>query len=94
MEIKEPEFDEINISVSSMRLDNVVSEIVRTSRNKAEELLLNEKVFVNSKQETKSAKLVKENDVLAIRGSGKYIICELLGNNKKGKYIVKVKKYK
>ncbi len=94
MEIKEPEFDEINISVSSMRLDNVVSEIARTSRNKAEELLLNEKVFVNSKQETKSAKLVKENDVLAIRGSGKYIICELLGNNKKGKYIVKVKKYK
>ena len=94
IEVKELEFEEIKITVSSMRLDNIVSEIARMSRGKAEELLLAEKVFVNSKVETKSAKNVKEQDILAIRGKGKYIIDKTIGSNKKGKDIVIVKKYK
>lgn len=94
IEVKELEFEEIKIAVSSMRLDNVVSEIAKISRGKAEELLLAEKVFVNSKVETKSAKNVKEQDILAIRGKGKYIIDKTIGSNKKGKDIVIVKKYK
>jgi len=88
------EFEEIKISVSSMRLDGIVSEIARISRKNAIELLDTEKVFVNDRVETKSTKEVKEKDVLAIRGSGKFIIDEILGSNKKGKTIVAVKKYK
>lgn len=49
---------------------------------------------MNSKLETKPTKAVKEKDILAVRGSGKYIISEILGNNKKGKIIINVKKYK
>lgn len=94
IEIREPEFEEIKITVSSMRLDNVVSEISRISRGKAEELLMQEKVFVNSKIETKSAKTVKENDILAIRGKGKFVVDKMVGSNKKGKSIVIIKKYK
>ena len=94
IEIKEPEFDEIQITVSSMRIDNIVSEIIKFSRSKTEELLKNEKVFVNSRVETKASKLIKENDVLAIRGKGKYIASEVLGTNKKGKSIILVKKFK
>jgi len=94
IEIKETEFEEIKITVSSMRLDNVVSEIARISRGKAEELLMQEKVFVNSKLETKASKSVKEKDILAIRGKGKFIIDATIGNNRKGKSIVIIKKYK
>lgn len=93
VEIKEPEFQEMRITVSSLRLDNIVSEITRISRSKAEELLKNEKVFLNSKLEVRSTICINKNDVLAIRGFGKYIIGEFLGSNKKGKNIVIVKKY-
>lgn len=94
IEIKETEFEEIKITVSSMRLDNVVSEIARISRGKAEELLMQEKVFVNSKLETKASKSVKEKDILAIRGKGKFIIDTTIGSNRKGKSILIIKKYK
>ena len=93
IEIKEPEFEEMRITVSSLRLDNLVSEIVKISRSKAEELLKNEKVFLNSKMESKPTISVSKNDILAIRGFGKYVIWEFLGSNKKGKNIVIVKKY-
>ena len=93
-EIKEQEFEEIKISVQSMRLDNIASELVKISRNKADELLIGEKVFVNTKCENKPSKLIKENDIIAIRGAGKFIVCEYTGNNKKGKMIVEMKKYK
>ena len=94
VKIKEQEFEEMQFSISSIRLDNFISEMVKISRSKTEELLLNEKIFVNSKVETKGSKAIKENDILAIRGNGKYIISEFVGNNKKGKMIVRVKKYK
>ena len=94
IEKKELEFEENKITVSSMRLDSIVSEIIRISRNKAEELLKNEKVFVNSKLETKNSKAVGSLDILAVRGKGKFLIGEIIGNNKKGKIIIEVKKYK
>ena len=57
-------------------------------------MLLGEKVFVNAKCESKASKLINENDVLAIRGTGKFIVSEYVGNNKKGKMMVEMKKYK
>lgn len=94
IELEEPEFEEIHITVSSMRLDNAISEMVKISRSKAEEFLSSEKVFVNSKLETKGSKPIKQGDILVIRGKGKFIIFELLGSNKKGKSIILIKKYK
>lgn len=91
--IKEAEFEEIEVSISSMRLDNVVSAISKISRKKAEELLIEERIFINSKVETKATKSVKENDILVIRGKGKFIIGKIAENNRKNKIILEVKKY-
>ena len=92
--LKEAEFEEIKITTSSMRLDNIVSEITKLSRSKTESLLSEEKVFVNSHTETKQTKIVNTNDILAIRGYGKFIVSDFLGSNKKGKNIILIKKYK
>lgn len=94
IEIKEQEFEEIKINISSARLDNFVSEIAKISRKKAEEILLEEKVFINSKIETKGSKIVKENDILVVRGKGKFIISEITQNTKGNKIIANIKKYK
>lgn len=94
IKVKRPEFDIITVTISSMRLDNIVSELAKVSRSKSEELISEEKVFVNSKCEIKVSKQIKEKDILAIRGKGKFIIDKVAGNNKKGKIIVDIKKYK
>ena len=87
------EKEQIKITVSSMRLDNVVAELAKCSRNKAQELLIQERVLVNFETNTKPSKEIKENDLITIRGKGRYQICEILGNSKKGKIIIKVEKF-
>ena len=88
------EFEEIRVSLSSMRLDNFVSKVIRTSRGKATELLKDNKVFVNARNETKDTKVICKNDVIAIRGYGKFLVYEITFDYKKGKNSVIVKKYK
>ena len=88
------EFEEIIISVNSVRLDSIISEIIKTSRRIAQEFLEEEKVSINYAVETKPTKTIKEKDILIIRGKGKFIVDEFIGKNKKGKEIIKIKKYK
>lgn len=91
---KKVEFEEITISLNSIRLDSVISEIIKTSRRIAQEYLEEEKVSINYVIETKETKSIKEKDILIIRGQGKFIVDEFLGKNKKDKQIIKIKKYK
>ena len=80
------------VSVSSMRLDNIVSELVKCSRNKANEYIFEERVLVNHEVITKVSKEIKEKDVITIRGKGRFTISEILGNNKKGKTLLQIEK--
>lgn len=91
---KNQEMEQQRIIVSSLRLDNVVSEICKTSRNKANDIILVEKVFVNSECITKSTKMIKENDKITIRGKGKFVIKEVLDETKKGKIPIIINFYK
>lgn len=68
---KQQEYKNLKIIVSSLRLDNVVSELSKTSRSKALEILKQERVFINYKCEMKATKLVNEKDVITIRGKRK-----------------------
>lgn len=90
--LKEKEYQDIKITVSSNRLDNFISEIAKISRSKTDEILEGERVKVNSRVETKGSKEILEKDEVVIRGYGKFIVDEFLGENKKGKNIVLIKK--
>lgn len=83
IETKPIEYDNISILVNSLRLDNIISELLKTSRKIAQQYLEEEKVSINYSVETKNNKSVKEKDLLVIRGHGKYIIESFLGKNKK-----------
>ena len=84
---------EISSVVISLRLDNIVSVLARTSRNKAVDIIEQERVFVNYKLETKPSKVIKVGDSITIRGKGKFEFKEIAGNTKKGRYVVKIDKY-
>ena len=82
----------IKITVSSMRLDNIIAELVGCSRNKASQILMSERVFVNYENVTKPTKEIKENDKITIRGKGRFKINKIIGNTKKDRIILEVEK--
>ena len=94
-DLKEQEIkvEELNIIVPSFRLDNFVSDLARTSRSKAVQIIDSERVFINGQNETKASKQVKPGDVITIRGKGRFIVKELCGNTRSGRTVVKIEKY-
>jgi len=78
------------IQVSSMRLDNIISEISNTSRSKANQMILDKKVFINYLCESKVTKQIKEKDTITIRGIGRFKINQIIGNTRKGKINIKI----
>lgn len=94
-EIKDVEVAKVEISaiVASIRLDNIVSTLAKTSRSKAQEILKQERVFLNHQVETKSSKEVKVGDIITIRGKGRFEFKEIAGNTRKGRYVIKIDKY-
>ena len=91
--LNETKTETYKIIVSSLRLDLIVSELIRKSRNRAKEFIINERVFINHKNEIKLTKEVKEEDLITIRGKGRFKISRILGNTQKGKIILEIEKY-
>ncbi len=93
--LKDVEVSKIEISsvVISLRLDNIVSTLAKTSRSKAQEILKQERVFLNHQVETKASKEVKVGDVITIRGKGRFEFKEIAGNTRKGRFVIKIDKY-
>ena len=94
-DVRKPEIklEEITIIVPSLRLDNFVSDLARTSRSKAVQIIDSERVFINGQNETKSSKQVKLGDVITIRGKGRFVVKEFGGNTRSGRTVVKIEKY-
>lgn len=85
--------EEIEIIVSSLRLDNVISELARCSRNKALDIINTERVFVNFECETKKTKQIKPGDMVTIRGKGRFFIKEIVGQTRSGRTVIKIEKF-
>lgn len=90
---KEIKIEEISIIVPSLRLDNIVSDLAKTSRSKAAQIINQERVFINGQNETKLSKQLKLNDVITIRGKGRFIIKEFTGTTRSGRTVIKIEKY-
>ena len=89
----ENKFEEVRIIVSSVRLDSFVSEIANCSRAKAVELIENGKVFINYVNELKVSKKPNIEDIITIRGKGKFIFRDIEKTTSKGKFVIKLNKY-
>lgn len=83
----------ITVTIPSMRLDNIVSELARCSRGKANEILEQERVLVNYEVNSKPSKEIKENDIITIRGKGRFKIKQISGNTKKGRILLDIERF-
>ena len=93
LEKSEIKFEERKIIVSSLRLDNIISEIAGLSRTKAKQVIEEGRVYINNKNEFKISKLVQIEDVINIRGKGKYIFEKIESKTKKENLVLLIKKY-
>lgn len=90
---QEIKIEDINIIVPSLRLDNIVSDLARTSRSKAVQIINQERVFINGQNETKVSKQLKLNDIITIRGKGRFVIKEFTGTTRSGRIVIRIEKY-
>lgn len=92
-DIPKIQFEEDVVIVSSLRIDNFICKLARVSRGKAIELIDSSKVLVDyGKIKNKSQEISKDTRI-TIRGIGKFIIGDIIGETKSGKQRVIIKKY-
>lgn len=83
----------INDTVASLRLDNIIGAGFGLSRTKAAELIKGGKVRVNWEETDQTSKLIKQSDVISLRGKGRIILEEIAGTTKKDRIRVTIKKF-
>lgn len=92
----EQRFIQMNILVSSNRLDCFVASITNTSRQKSVEYIKSGNVFINAAEVTDVTKHLSAGDKLTIRRYGKYLIPENPADcplTAKGRIKIVIKKY-
>lgn len=68
-----PQFAEEEFVVSSNRCDAVVSKAYRLSRTQSAELFRAGKIFVNGRQYDRNSGILKAQDIVSVRGFGKFV---------------------
>ena len=89
----ERKYEENVIIVSSLRIDNVISKIIKTNRDRVIDKIKNKEILLNYDIVTKSSILLKENDIFSIRKYGKYKFIGIECNTKRDNYVIKYLKY-
>lgn len=85
--------EEISGTVSSARLDAVLSLALKTSRAKAAELITGGAVSLNWNEELSVSKSVCEGDVLSVKRFGRFKVGSIGDLTKKGRYKAVILKY-
>ena len=86
-------FEEIPVTVASLRVDGVVKALTGKSREDAAAMVRQGLAELNYRECAEVAKEVAEGDVLSVRGFGKFIIGETAGSTRSGRLRVVCRKY-
>lgn len=88
-----PSLKNITGTISNIRLDSLISVAFQTSRNSIVSLIEGGKVFVNGRLVTSNGYSVKKDDIISVRGKGRFIYNGILKNTKKGRNLVSLDLY-
>lgn len=90
---EEEELQEMLIQAASLRIDGILAKVYHLSRGESIEFFRQKKVFVNGRLCENNSRLLKEADVVTLRGYGRFVFAECRGNSKKGKINIAVRYY-
>lgn len=85
-----PKTKELSLTVSSERIDCIVSGVYNISRQESSKLINAEKVFIDYEKITSISKEVNKESLISVRGKGRFIVTDIGEITKKGKIKLKV----
>lgn len=86
-------FEEVVVLVSSLRIDGIVSKIINISRSKAQAMIEQGRVLIDYVKIKDKSYELKGQERITIRGFGKFIVGNSVGNSKSGRIKIIIKKY-
>ncbi|WP_099203113.1 RNA-binding protein [Miniphocaeibacter massiliensis] len=86
-------YSEYSATVSSLRLDVLLSEILNLSRNKVSSVIKSGRVKVNHEELKKIHGELLPGDIISVRGFGRFKFLDIQGKTKKDKFRIKYIKY-
>lgn len=92
-ELPKPKLETLDKTVSSLRLDCIVSACANTSRDKSAALIKSGLVSADHTPCQNVSALVKEGAVISIRGFGRFQVSKIVGETKKGRIRVEIDKF-
>lgn len=93
-ELKTPSLDKISVSVSSARIDAVISRIYNLSRSRSMELFRMGRVYVNGRLTENNSYFLKKGDGITVRGFGRFLYSGEQGETRKGKVRIDIEIYR
>lgn len=90
---REERCKEITATVASLRVDSIAASGFGFSRSRAASDIAADKLKLNWQAVKGASQIVKEGDVLSMRGRGRLEVAEVRGQTKKGRIVVVLKRY-
>lgn len=88
-----PQLETVRLVVPSLRVDVVIAKLYHLSRSQSAALCRDKKVFVNGRQTENTSSMLGEQDIVSVRGFGKFICDGVLGETRKGNQSIALSKY-
>ena len=89
----QPRLEYLEGSVSSVRLDSLLSLAFHGSRSTFQTLVESGRVFVDGREVCQCSYQPRENALISARGYGKFRLAEQLGTTRKGRILVRIAKF-
>lgn len=94
LEDYERSYDTLELIVSSLRIDTIVSNICHTSRSNISDMIKKKEIMLNYDYLKNSDYKLKDGDTFSIKRIGKFKFNGILKNTKSDHYIIEILKYK
>ncbi|MBE5860589.1 MAG: RNA-binding protein [Butyrivibrio sp.] len=88
-----PEFETLEGTVPSERLDAILALVYKLSRSKAQELIENQSVYVDGKTAYSGGYDLSEGSRVSVRGYGKFIYDGMAKATRKGRLLVTIRRF-
>ena len=89
----ERKYEKIELIVTSLRIDTVISRLIHTNRDSISDKIKNREIYLNHELLRKNDYKLKEGDIFSIRKNGKYKFNKVINTTKKDNYVIVINKY-
>ncbi len=93
-QLSSPEKEQVSLSVTSARIDTVISKLYNIARSQSVELFKSGRVYVNGRLTENNSYALKTGDGVTVRGFGRFYYIGELGQTRKGKIRAGVEVYR